>query len=148
MADVLVNNISDLTNPAGGPRAVTIGATKIWPGRSSLVSASDITPVVRELIGTHIELGHLSSDYRPKRVVSQSPMSEDEFKAHLEKLPLSQLHVLADAVSPPLSHRPNPPRMIHSLLRAYRDPNTLDPATFFFTRRWVKLGSDTYVLAE
>lgn len=148
MAQVLANNISDRTNPPGGPRAIDIGAVRIWPGRAELVQSEDLTPAVLALRGTFLELGHLPAGYLAAEPAPTGPMSENEIRAYLEKLSLAQLHALADGVSPPVSKRPNAARMVHALSRACRSVDSLDPKTFFFTRNWKRVDRDTYIPVE
>ena len=145
MAMVLVNNISDRTVPPGGPRAVDVGPETIWPGRCALVSQSELTPSLLSLRGTFLEFGHLPAGYLAKPPPSTDPMTEDELLAYLGKLSLKELHALADGITPVPPKKETTARMARIILRACRDLDSLDPATFFFTRNWTRVGPDTFV---
>jgi len=148
LAQILANNISDRTNPPGGARAIDIGAVRIWPGRCALVASEDITASVQALRGSYLEFGHLPAEYLASPPPPTEPMTEEELRAKLEKMSLKALYDLAEGITPPPAKRANAARMVHAILRACRNPDSLDPAKFFFTRHWKKIGPDTYVPVE
>jgi hypothetical protein len=113
-----------------------------------MVSVEDITPSVHSLRGAYLEFGHLPADYLARPPASTEPMTEDELRAHLEKLSLKALYSLSEGIAPPPTKRANAARMVHAILRACRNPDCLDPATFFFTRNWKRVGADTYIRVE
>lgn len=75
-------------------------------------------------------------------------MTEEELRARLERMSLKELYALSEGITPPPTKRPNAARMVHAILRACRNVDCLDPATFFFTRNWKKVGADTYIPVE
>lgn len=144
-----VHNISDRTNPAGGARRVVFGGVSLWPGRSLMVPTSMLTEKHWALHGSYLFFGDLPEELRerPQSQTPSAPMTEEEFARYVGQLTLPQLAALGQKVSPPLRTRPNADAMARALTRAYRDPESLDPQAFFFTRCWSLSGTDTFIPA-
>ena len=114
-----------------------------------MVAESDLTPTLLLLRGTFIELGLLPASMKKAATEeSLAPMTEDEIRAYLEKLSLAKLLELADGVTPPPTKRANSARMVHALLRACRNLDSLDPELFFFTRKWTRQPGNVFVPVE
>jgi hypothetical protein len=152
MADVpltKVHNISDRTSPAGGARRIVFGGVSLWPGRSLQVPDALITEKHRALLGSYLFFGELPAGLREKAPgqAAGAPMTELELENYLEQLTLAQLVALGRKVSPPLRVRANALAMARALVRAYRNPENLDPEAFYFTRCWTLSGTDTFIPA-
>lgn len=153
MAQIRVHNITDRPNVDTPAYAVKIGGMRIRPGKCLEVDDSLLTPKLRKLHGSSIWIG---AQLPPKfKATSRSalkalsasvtdPMTIEEVREYLSSLSQDELVDLCDQMSPALSFAKTPPSqmLVIKLARAcFADEVTLDPAAWFWLRRWTKSGS-------
>ena len=160
---VQVHNITDRPNTPGSGRAFMIGGQKLRPGKFTTVDDSTINQKLRDLHGSMLWIGDLPNKFSRTSQSAQaareraarpagglSSMTYEEAYAYLNGKSPETLREYCQAMSPELSFETPPPQpvLVKRVARAlFTVGRVLDPAVFFWLRRWVRNG-DTYVELE
>ena len=164
---VQVHNITDRPNTPGSGRAFMIGGQKLRPGKFTTVDDSTINQKLRDLHGSMLWIGDLPNSTfagclcgltGTRELVGRaarpagglSSMTYEEAYAYLNGKSPETLREYCQAMSPELSFETPPPQpvLVKRVARAlFTVGRVLDPAVFFWLRRWVRNG-DTYVELE
>lgn len=160
---VQVHNITDRPNTPGTGRAFMVGGQKLRPGKFAYVDSATLNKKMQDLHGTALWIGELPSKFsrtsqsaqdvrdragRPSGV--QPAMTYEEAYAYLSGKTRETLQEYCQAMYPVLTFETDPPQPILAkrVARALFTPGRmLEPAVFFWLRRWVR-DKDTYVELE
>ena len=162
MSRVKVHNISDRPNADARPMAVSVGPTKIRPGKHAMVDSRLLNSKYEALHGKSIWIGELPGRFRrtsssalkaKARTLSDSgtpAMTVTEARGYLQDLSPLEILALCDSMTPVLEFRGEPAKvvLVARAARACFMPNRiLDPEKFFWLRRWVRSG-DLFIEKE
>jgi hypothetical protein len=139
VADIKVRNI--------GTMAVPVIGLLLRPGKTMVVDYALLNGKVRAMHGKQLWIGegYRATKAAPEAevVVGDAPMTVSEAREVLLGLPKEQLLSMCGCILPTLEFSNDPPREVIAarLGRALFTPDRIvDPETFFWLRRWTKVG--------
>ena len=152
MAQVRVHNITDRPNVETPAYAVKVGGQRVRPGKFVTVDESLLSPTFKKLHGTAVWIGqdvpkkYKATSKAALRALEDSAPQMDiaEAREYLSSLKKDELIALCDKMSPALTFAKSPSSqmLVVKLARAaFSDSKILDPASFFWLRRWSKKGN-------